>query len=229
MTRFAFILTALVGLAFSAHATEYNVQRNGAPLFCASAVTISGTTYNFSNDCGITPPPAPGRILTSNIAYVPATGSVRFTGLSDWSDIWGHASPFDTTVAFPGRPNSQPTIVNFRRDGYVCVKLHPSALSPSFGFITHTEYSYGADLTAAISNACGNFAPPNPLCLKSSQSGQPIINWTTRPATYRTFCPVTVGADQYLNIKLTNPTQGSTTCPANASQCAIGTANSYGG
>lgn len=198
--------------------------------YCYDGISVAG--FNGVRGCPELPPPPPpplGRITTSNIAYVPATGSIRFTGLTDWSDIWGHASPFDAALPFPGRMNSQPTILNFTRGGYVCVKVHPNALTPSFGLITHTEYNYGADLTAAISNACGNFTPPDARCLVASQSGQPIIRWTTRPATYRTFCPVSVGIDQFLSIKLTNPSQGTSTCAGNQAQCAIGTANSFGG
>lgn len=222
------LIAFLCGRA-SAQAAPYQIQHNGTPQFSANCLVHEATSpvWDFRDSCGQPPPPA-GRITTSNIAYVPATGSLRFTGLTDWSDIWGHATPFDATSPFPGRGNSQPTILNFNRNGYVCVRIHPVAVSPSFGFITHTEYNYGADLTAAISNACGNFAPPDPLCKVDSRSGQPIIRWTTKPTVYRTFCGVTVGADQYLNIKFTNPAQNDF-CSANAVQCPVGTANSFGG
>jgi hypothetical protein len=198
--------------------------------YCFDTLTTAG--YNGVRGCPEAPPPPPppsGRITTSNIAYVPATGSVRFTAITEWSAIWGHATPFDAETPFPGKANAQPTVLNFTRTGYVAAHFRPSGIGARFGWITHTEYNYGGDLTWAISRIPGDFSPADPLCHGTTLSGQPIAMWTTAPATYRGKCAVAPSIDYYLNIKLTNPAQGTSTCLANSPQCVIGTANSFGG
>ena len=194
--------------------------------YCYDGWSVAG--YNGVRNCPQPPPPAAGRIMTSNIAYVPATGSVRFTTVTEWSAIWGHATPFDAETPFPGRSNAQPTVMNFTRTGYIAAHFQPTLTGAKFGWLTHTEYNYGADLTWAISSAAGDFNPVNAICKGSATSGQTIGRWTTVPGTYRTYCPVSPGANYYLNVKLTDPTQ-SAFCPATSAQCAVGTANNFGG
>lgn len=188
----------------------------------------NATGFYGVRSCPAPPPPAAGRITASNIAYVPSSG-VRFTGVTEWAAIWGHATATDVEVPFPGRSNSSPSIVNFTRGGYLAAHFKPSGAGARFGYITHTEYNYGGDLTWSISTAAGDFNPANPKCRGATTSGQTIGRWTTAPTSYASFCPVAQGVDYYLNVKLTNPAQGTTTCGANLAQCVIGTANAFGG
>lgn len=226
-----YLTTLLLLLAFSAQAQTppYIVQHNSVQQFSANCLVHAdgSPVYDFRDSCGVIPPPPSGRILTSRIAYVPSSG-IRITGITEWSALFGHASATDTEVVFPGRPNSQPSIMDFRRTGYVALHFVPGSVG-RFGMIQHTEYNYGGDLTWAISTAPGDFAPANPLCHGATQSGQQIGRWTTAGGTYRTYCPVLVGGNYYLNIKLTNPAQGTSTCAATNVNCVVGLANSFGG
>lgn len=226
MKRFMIALAALVSSSVLLAATP--LPPAPAQGYCYDSQTTAG--YNGVRACAVQPPPpeAAGRILTSNISYVPATGAVRFTSVTEWSAVLGHATPVDAESPFPGKSNAQPAILNFKRTGYLALHFRPTAVSPKFGWVTHTEYNYGADLTWAISTVPGDFNPSNALC-KGALPGETVGRWTTVPATYRTFCPVTVGANYYLNVKLTNPAAGTTTCAASASQCVIGFANAFGG
>lgn len=223
-------LVLLALLAFAAHAQTppYIVQHNSQAAFTANCLVHAdgSPVYDFRDSCGVIPPPPTGRILTSRIAYVPSSG-IRITGITEWAQVFGHASVSDAEVAFPGRPNSQPSIMDFRRTGYVALHFVPGAVG-RFGFVQHTEYNYGGNLTWAISTAPGDFTPANPKCHAATLSGQPIGRWTTQGSVYASFCPVTVGGNYYLNIKLTDPTQGTSTCPATATNCVVGLANSFG-
>lgn len=225
------VILLIAFLAGRAHGQTppYIVQHNSAQAFTANCLVHAdgSPVYDFRDSCGVTPPPPSGRILTSRIAYVPSSG-IRVVGVTEWSAVFGHASATDTELPFPGRPNSQPSLMDFRRTGYVALHFVPGSVG-RFGMIQHTEYNYGADLTWAISTAAGDFNPANALCKGASVSGQTIGRWTTQGSTYRSFCPVLVGGNYYLNIKLTNPVQGTSTCPATSVNCVIGFANSWGG
>ncbi len=222
------VLVTLVVACSFARAQTINVQHDGVPAFCATNLASIGgdNVWNFTGTCA-TPPPAAGRILSSRIAYVPNAG-IRQVGVTEWSAVFGHATATDAEVAFPGRPNSQPSVMDFRRTGYLALHFVPGTVG-KFGMVQHTEYNYGADLTWAISTAAGDFAPSSALCHGATQSGQQIARWTTQPATYRSYCPLVQGGSYYLNIKLTDPAQATSTCAANQASCVIGLANSFGG
>lgn len=212
-------------------ATDIHVQYNGVDMFCAAGLsTINGPIWNFTGACTV-PPPALGRITSSNIAYNGCTTcGQRFVGVTEWSAIWGHATDRDVEAPFPGRANSQPSILNFTRTGYVAAHFVPSAAGPKAGWIVHTEYNYGADLSWSISTAAGDFNPANALCKGNMVlSGGTLGRWTINPTGYRSFCPVTPGVNYYLNLKLANPAQVTTTCRAGTAQCVIGTSNNYSG
>lgn len=224
--RYLFLL--LLALVVPAQADSIFVQHDGTTAFCATGLgSISNGTWNFTGTC-TTPPPPSGRILSSRIAYVPNTGQLRQTGVTEWTQVFGHATAIDAEVAFPGRPNSQPSVMDFRRTGYLALHFVPGSIG-RFGMVQHTEYNYGADLTWAISTVAGDFSPANALCHGATLSGQQIARWTTQPTTYRSYCPVIVGGNYYLNVKLTDPTQGTSTCGMNQVACVIGFANSFGG
>jgi hypothetical protein len=173
------------------------------------------------------PNPA-SRLMTSSITYVPSgvPPTRANVDMTSWDNIWGHASASDTLVTWPGRANAQPTILNFGKTQYLAAKFHVPAgtAATTYGWLTHTEYNYGQDLTASISTNCGDFNPVNPLCLSVTVSGQNLVPWRVPPGN---FCPLTPGQDYFLNIKMTDPTRPSSTCAAGATQCAVGTANNF--
>ena len=166
----------------------------------------------------------------SDIGYVGdnISGDVRYNvDVTEWKNIWGHATASDATVDWPGRPNSSPVIMNFGKVTYIAAHFRvPQGTPPSwFGWITHTEYVYGHNLTGAISRYCGDFSPNAQACFINSKSGQNLVPWRTRVGN---FCPLEPNTDYYLNLKMTNPNEASATCARTSSSCAIGTANAFG-
>ena len=166
------------------------------------------------------------RMTSSNVAYVPSSGTRQGVDLTSWVNIWGHSTAADTTVAWPGRHDSQPSILSFDRNKYIAAKIVvPAGQSNSYGWIVHTEYNYGLDLTTSISTTCGDFNPTNPLCKSVTTSGMNLTPWRAPPGA--NFCPLTPGTTYYFNIKATNPAQGTSTCPASSNTCVIGTSNNF--
>ena len=168
-----------------------------------------------------------GRQLTSDIGYVGDnnSGDLRYgVQVTEWENIWGHASPYDSTAPWPGRANSAPVIADFGKYTYIAAHFYVPAGAPItwLGWITHTDYNYGHNLTAAISTECGDFSPGAQACFVQSQSGQPLVPWRTNTGS---FCRLQPNTDYYLNLKMTNPDEQSPTCSQHAEVCAIGTAN----
>jgi hypothetical protein len=168
-----------------------------------------------------------GRQLYSDIGYVGDnnSGDLRYhVELTEWENIWGHASPYDTTTPWPGRANSAPVIADFGKTTYIAAHFYVPQGAPLtwLGWITHTDYNYGHNLTAAISTECGDFSPGAQACFVQSLSGQPMVPWRTNTGA---FCRLRPNTDYYLNLKMTDPNEQSPTCSHNADVCAIGTAN----
>ena len=130
----------------------------------------------------------------------------------------------DAVVPWPGRSNSSPVFLNFGKSTYVAAHfLVPAGTPPTwFGWITHTEYQYGTDLTGAISTICGDFTPAAQHCFTAGTSGQLIVPWRTSAGS---FCELTPGVDYYLNLKIRDPAQSNVSCAPSATDCIIGTAN----
>jgi hypothetical protein len=168
-----------------------------------------------------------GRQLYSDLGYVGDnhSGDLRYhVYLGEWENIWGHADPYDTTTPWPGRGNSAPVIAEFGKTTYIAAHFYvpPGAPLTWLGWITHTDYNYGHNITAAISTECGDFSPAAQTCFIQSQSGQPLVPWRTNTGA---FCRLQPDTDYYLNLKMTNPNEPSPTCSQHADVCAIGTAN----
>jgi hypothetical protein len=168
-----------------------------------------------------------GRQVLANIAYAgDDSETIRYNvDVREWDNIWGHATVFDDTVPFPGRPNSAPIILNFGTTTYIAAHFHvpAGALPNTFGWLTHTEYNYGTDVESAISTACGDFDPTSQACYSAGASGQILFVWAVPPPG--TFCALQPGADYYLNLRATNPDATGPDCDPAASTCHFGSAN----
>ena len=196
------------------------VCSNTGGLVTSTPATVVASTGNGDNCIN----PA-NRLTTSNIAYVPSAGTRQGVSLTSWDNIWGNSTATDTTVAWPGRHDSQPSILQFDRNKYIAAKIVvPVGQGPSYGWIVHTEYNYGLDLTTSISTTCGDFNPVNPLCKSVTLSGQNLTQWRVGTGG---FCPMLPGTTYYFNIEATNPAQGTTTCAASSPTCVIGTSNNF--
>jgi len=189
----------------------------GGSVTSAPATVVASTGGGDGDNC-----PA-GRITSSNMAYVPSSGTRPNVDVRVWDNIWGHSTSTDTTVAWPGRIDSQPSILQFLRTGYIAAKIVvPAGQSNSYGWISHTDYNYGLDLTVSISETCGDFSPANAVCHMQTTSGQLLVPWRVGAGG---FCPLLPGHTYFFNMKPTDPAAGTTTCAATSSTCVIGTSN----
>jgi len=165
-----------------------------------------------------------GRQTVADIDYLGQCAHLS-TDVTEWSNIWGWSCDTGDTTPFPGL-HVAATIMNFRKDRYIAAHFRvPTDMPNDFGWLTHSEYDYGHDLTASISTACGDFAPANPLCRVEAISGQNLVPW--RVGTVSNFCPLTPGADYYFNVKMTDPDSPSTTCAEAATSCAVTLLNNF--
>jgi hypothetical protein len=180
------------------------------------ADSIFGTGFDDLEGC------PDGRQTIADIDYLAQCAHLG-TDVTEWSNIWGWTCDGDT-VPFPGLPIDA-TIMNFGKQTYIAAHLHVSDnLQNGYGWLVHTEYDYGGDLTASMSTRCGDFAPANPACLSTTTSGQLLVPWRVGTGN---FCPLQPNTDYYFNVKFTNPDQPSSTCnvPA-APSCAVSLSNS---
>ncbi len=197
---------------------------NTAGSVTSTPVTIVATTGGGNNDnC----PNPQNRLTTSSMSYVPSSNPPTRANvdMTSWDNIWGHADSTDAVVPWPGRSNSQPTILTFGKTQYLAAKFHvPVGTAPdTYGWISHTEYNYGQDLTASISPNCGDFSTMAQACFIAASSGQNLVAWAVPPPA--TFCPLVPGQDYFFNVKMTDPTRTSSTCSPTATSCVIGTSN----
>ena len=166
-----------------------------------------------------------GRQTRANISL----GGFTLTNVdvTQWDNVWGRSNIFDPPIPWPGLAVSAPIILDFGESTYMSLRFHVPIDSPQnrFGWLTHTEYNYGKDLTAAISSDCGDFNPPSSVCHNETVSGQNLVPW--RIASSGGFCLLTPDTDYFLNLKITDPDQVSPTCAPSAPSCAIGTANNF--
>jgi hypothetical protein len=197
-------------------------SNSGGSVTSTPATVVASTGGGDTDNC-INPD---SRLQQSNVSYVPSSGTRSNTSMKTWSAIWGHSTSSDAEVDWPGRHDSQPSILQFARNKYIAAKFTvPSNFPPGFGWIVHTEYNYGLDLTTSISTTCGDFNPQNPLCKSVTVSGMNLTPWKVGGTG---LCPLTPGQTYFFNIEATNPAQGTTTCAATSPNCVIGTSNNFG-
>ena len=174
--------------------------------------TVVASTGGGSDNC-INPQ---NRLMTSNIAYVPSSGTRTGVDVTSWDNIWGHSTASDTAVSWPGRHDSQPSILSFDRNKYIAAKIVvPPGQTASYGWIVHTEYNYGLDLTTSISTTCGDFNPANPLCKTVATSGMNLTPWRVGGTN---FCPLLPGQTYYFNVRNNIPGSGLS-CTAAQARC----------
>jgi hypothetical protein len=224
------LATLLIACAFARAATPLPP----APVNGYCFDTLSAAGYNGVRGCPQPPPPPPpavGRQLTAHIGYTP-NGGVRYPGgLTEWAGVFGHAVATDAEVSWPGRSNSQPTIIDFVRGKYVSFHVHtgPAGSGPTYGWLTHTEYNYGPNVSFAWSRAVGDFsvAVLGANCADDqTSSGQNIGAYTTALTWFPAFCRLPPNADVYLNIEYAdNWTSG--TCLIGSIVCPLGMGNNF--
>jgi len=181
-----------------------------------AADSIFGSDFDDLDGCPI------GRQTVADIDYIGQCARLG-ADVTEWSNIWGYSCDTGGTVPFPGLPLDA-TIMNFGKTTYIAAHFQvPADLPNGLGWMAHTEYDYGGDLTGSISTRCGDFAPANPTCLTVTISGQMLVPWRVGGAN---FCPLTPGTDYFFNVRITDPSRASTTCDSQAPWCAVSLYNS---
>ena len=199
-------------------------SNTGGSVTSQPATVVASTGGGDQDNC----PTAPlTRLTTSSITYVPSAGTRNGVQMNAYENIWGHSTASDTAVLWPGRADSQPSILSFGRNTYLAAKFHVPAGEPvnAYGWLTHTEYNYGLDLTTSISTSCGDFNPTSAACVTVAVSGINLTPWRVGPSG--NFCLLTPDTDYFFNMKATNPAQGTTTCAPTSPTCVIGTGNNF--
>lgn len=169
-----------------------------------------------------------GRIETATITYVPPGGTRTLTAVTTWEEVFGHLDSTDSPVAFPGRSASAP-VLQIPRDGYLCLQIDVPADfdTAQFGWVTHTEYNYGADLTASISTTPGDFNPATALTVVVTTSGQTLAHWHGSTASATQGAQLEPSTTYYYNIKVTDPTAPWHDPPGNQLTSPVGFANAF--
>jgi hypothetical protein len=183
---------------------------------------VDNGIFRDSFDAGLCPA---GRQTRANISYSGFT--LTNVDVTQWDEVWGRLTSFDAPTPWPGVPSSMPIILNFSKTYYMALHFPVPADSPInlFGWLTHTEYNYGQDLTASISTVCGDFNPVSSACHVEAVSGINLVPW--RVNDVGGFCLLSQDTDYYLNLRITDPNRPSTTCAPGAPSCVIGTANNF--
>lgn len=216
-----------------ARATEVHVMHDGVEQFCAADFSgiNSSNDWFFIGTCQSVPPPPPaaGRQTIGRVAYQSAGVAVR--DLTEFSSVFGHATADDAVIGWPGRHNSQPTILEFVRGGYVALHVHTNALGhiPNFGYVGHTEYNAGFDPKVSWSRAPGDFsASLGANCYNARVlSGGQLVPYATPIGGFPAFCHLPPNADVYFNIAMADPAQATTTCAATSPTCPFGLNNNF--
>jgi len=184
------------------------------PSLCLTALLASQTVHAedilFSNDFETAGCPA-GRILTSPVLYYTAPGwPTALADLTEWDNIWGRDAPGAPIGPWPGQHSVSIVIQEFIRTGYIAAHFTvPNDGITYTGTLNHASYFAGANLTTAISRACGDFTHVEPRCYREAGGGEVIARW--RNTITAGQCTLEPG-DYYLNIKLTDPTESVQGC-----------------
>lgn len=229
-TATATTITLNSGLSSCVATTDANgIVSSYAGTAVANGVTYAGTC----NGQPATPPVAPappGSCVVPGLTRQ-SVGRVTYTlsgtatrDLTQWNDIWGHLSSTDAAAPWPGRSASSP-VLTLSRSGFIAAQfVVPNGVSQTnWGAISHTTYSYGLDVTAAISKTCGDFNPV-PACVTYGANSGPFPVWQTAPVG--SACKLSPGT-YYLNIKITRPTEVRPMCSAQQAACPLGTQLNY--
>lgn len=197
---------------------------SAAFLVAASVLGSWETIYTDSFDLDADGcPNTSSRLVTSRIRYPNTNNSVRMFGdLTRFEGIWGHATSNDAELAWPGGNQYTPALLDFDKDKFVAARFHVPADFPTtdYGFFVYSSYYSGPLLTLSLSERCNDFAPADERCVATRGTGEIFENkWRIAPSTIN--CPLTPGADYFVNIRLTDPRVAE--CGGNPScQLAIG-------
>lgn len=203
------VLCSLLVYASSAHAAsftvqsdaEYNVQRNGTPLFCASHVLVNGSVINFTGDCGGPTPPPAGLYASGRLQYGNKGGFITNANLLDWSVLWGRQGVEGNPTPFPGASGATP-VWTPGRNQYTCSKFRTGAVGSVTGQIKNSAYYSQTNVNISLSTSCGDFTPAQAACHKEDvrNDDHPALFFDIGgTGTFR--CHLSPFTDYYENIR----------------------------
>lgn len=146
------------------------------------------------------------RLTTSDVRYPNTGNSLRYdVDVTQYDNIWGHATNSDPVVPWPGRNGAVPTLLDFGKTEYICAQFHvPDDVAPGlYGALGYSTYYSGPALTLAYSQACGDFDPEIANCVSTVGTGEAFKKFVIAP--HVNGCPLTPGSDYYANFKIAHP------------------------
>lgn len=180
-----------------------------ALLLAASSAQTAGDTI-FSDGFELVDTACPStpltRLTTSDIRYPNTGNSIRYNvDVTQFDNIWGHATNSDPLVTWPGRSGTQPAIMDFGKTQYVAAQFHATAdVSPVLQItMRYGTYLSGPDLILAVSRICGDFDPATAYCVSTAGAGAAFAKFVIDP--YTNGCPLAPDTDYYVNIKMDDP------------------------
>jgi hypothetical protein len=152
------------------------------------------------------------------------------TDVTKFENIWGRMAPADTPVTFPGK-NKYAIFKNLQKTQYIAAKFSvPQTGLPTdlWGKIRHDETMPGSNLSASISQWCGDFTPADTRCaITNVGTGQGMLSWKLPGYPAPALCPLAPGQTYYVNIKITDPTAPGNPDDCSGSTCRVSTVNNF--
>lgn len=163
-----------------------------------------------------------GRIETSDVVY--PEGTVSDQDVTVFENLWGRWRFDDPPLPFPGS-GAGATIVDFPMHGYIAAKTRIPAETPDY----YTGlYTYGSEelpdnphIDFSISSQCADFSHSLGDCVAfdvAAPKGR-LVHWSFIAQDTYPDCVLQAGRDYFLNIRITDPTVPSPSCPRGV--CAI--------
>jgi hypothetical protein len=211
-------------------AAEFHVFHDGVEAFCATRGPMGfEAPYSFGGTCAPAPPPtgclAPAgltRLMRSNITYGAQGSAARANvDLTEWANIWGHATPTDAGRAWAGVSGAGPVIRAFGKHTFIAAHFNTGATAMYQGSFAYQSNIGGPDIDVVVSRACGDFASnaPMPGCSVTMPSdGLPHLKYFSNAAPPgSTQCSLALNTDYWINIRMHDPLSSvecaGTICP----------------
>jgi hypothetical protein len=207
-------------------------------MICANAasppVSVTSQAYAVGASGGGNSCPGPGgdltRLMTSDISYgVNASPFRSGVDVTEWNNIWGHATTVDLGTPWPGISGAGPVVREFNRHKFLAAHFNTGSVPMYQGSLADQSNLGGPDIDIVVSQTCGDFSPNAtfPGCSISSapSDGQPHFKYFSNGGNAGTiWCPLQLNTDYWINIKLHDENSG-TECSVANPVCPLFTIN----
>jgi len=162
----------------------------------------------------------------ADISYLPGNPppTRHNVDITQFDNIWGHLSPTDATVPWPGRRGASSTVDELGKNEFFAAKFHvPADASMTLsGSYKNVMYGYGPNVDFSISEQCGDFEPPQDACWGTDfiADDTPMVYWRLASAT-NYYCHLDRDRDYYVNIRFTDSDPNADSCDGNVCNTTI--------